>query len=199
MNQPPKISLAAIPTPLQRLDRTSRLLGANIWVKRDDLTGAAESGNKIRKLEFLVAEAIEQGADMLITCGGEQSNHSRAAAIAARKCGMDIHLILRRTTEGPTGNFLLDMILGATIRWVTPDEYVHRDELLAEEAEKFRKIGRKPYIIPEGGSNCLGIWGYVHAAQEAMAQARARTNGISATRIMQPIARRRTACISTIL
>jgi len=171
MIQPKRLSLALLPTPLHRLDRTSELYGASLWVKRDDLTGAVETGNKIRKLEFLAADALSKGADMLITCGGEQSNHSRATAIVARKLGMDVHLVLRRTAEGPSGNFLLDIILGASIRWVTPDEYENRDEILQEEAEKFRAKGRHPYIIPEGGSNALGIWGYVLAAQELAKQA----------------------------
>lgn len=172
MKQPEHIGLAMLPTPLHPLKRSSELIGASLWVKRDDLTGAAVSGNKIRKIEFLAADAISNGADVLITCGGEQSNHCRATAIVARRLGMDIHLLLRRTAEGPSGNFLLDMILGATIRWVTPEEYEHRDELLVEEADKLRRNGRKPYIIPEGGSNALGIWGYVLAAKELIQQAR---------------------------
>ncbi len=170
MREPERLKLALLPTPFYRLERTSELLGVEVWVKRDDLTGTAETGNKIRKLEYLVAEAFAQGADTLITCGGEQSNHSRATAVVARRLGMDVHLVLRRTGEGPTGNWLLDLILGATFRWVTPEEYERRDEILAEEAEALRLSGKRPYVIPEGGSNALGIWGYVNAAREFSAQ-----------------------------
>lgn len=168
--EPKRISLALLPTPLSRLERTSKLWGVDVWVKRDDLTGAVETGNKVRKLEFVMAEALEQGADMVITCGGEQSNHCRATAAVARKLGLDVVLMLRRTGEGPTGNWLLDMILGAEFVWVTPEEYKQRDELMAQLADEYRKRGRKPYIIPEGASNPLGAMGYFHAAHEVYAQ-----------------------------
>ncbi|MCD6418623.1 D-cysteine desulfhydrase family protein [bacterium] len=170
-HSPQREFLAMLPTPFYKMTRLSQKYGASLWVKRDDLTGAAESGNKIRKLEFLAADALSKGADIILTCGGEQSNHSRATAIVARRLGMDVHLVLRRTSEGPSGNLLLDMILGATVRWVTPEEYEHHEEILLEEADKLKGYGRKPYIVPEGGSNSLGIWGYVLAAEEAHRQA----------------------------
>jgi len=184
MKQPNREIFAMLPTPLYFLERSSAKYNASLWVKRDDLTGAAESGNKIRKLEFLAADAISHGADTLLTCGGEQSNHSRATAIVAKRLGMDVHFILRRTSEGPSGNLLLGFILGATVRWVTPEEYEHHDEILAEEAEKIRKAGKTPYIIPEGGSNHIGIWGYVIAAQEAHKQA--QELGISIDYVIVP-------------
>lgn len=171
IKEPKKLEFAMLPTPLERLEQTSKDLGVSLWVKRDDLTGSAESGNKIRKLEYLAADAASHNANVLITCGGEQSNHCRATAIVARKLGMAIHLVLRRTAEGPTGNFLLDMILGASIRWVSPDEYINRDEIMDEEAEKLRALGLKPYIVPEGGSNSIGVWGYFSAAKEILGQA----------------------------
>ncbi|RKZ35166.1 D-cysteine desulfhydrase family protein [bacterium] len=170
--KPNKISLATLPTPLIPLKRTLRESEINIWVKRDDLTGSAESGNKIRKLEFLCADALQKNSDVLISCGGEQSNHCRAVAIVARRLGMDVHLVLRRTGEGPTGNWLLDIILGATFRWVTAKQYEHHDEIMEEEAQKLRQQGKNPYIIPEGGSNSLGVWGYFTAAEEIITQCR---------------------------
>ena len=169
---PEKLSLAMLPTPLCKLERTSSQFGAKLWTKRDDMTGSIVSGNKIRKLEFLFADAVENDADTIITCGGEQSNHCRATAAIARRLGMGIHLVLRRTAEGASGNLLLDIVLGASMRWVTPKEYEHRNEIMAEEAEVFRSKGKKPYIIPEGGSNPLGIWGYFLAAYETIEQAK---------------------------
>jgi len=168
--KPEKLNVAMLPTPLEFLQRTSERLDEKVWIKRDDLTGSAKSGNKIRKLEFLAAQALSEGADVLISCGGEQSNHCRAVALVARKLGMDVHLVLRRTGEGPTGNWLLDIILGATFRWVTPQQYEHKDAIMAEEAEKLRMQGKNPYIVPEGGSNALGVWGYFTAAQETFEQ-----------------------------
>ncbi len=171
MREPGKVKLIGVlPTPLEHLERFSRAYGVDLWVKRDDLTGAAESGNKIRKLEYFAADILDKGADVLITCGGEQSNHCRAVALVARRLGMDVHLVLRRTGEGPSGNWLLDLILGATFRWVSPEQYRNRDAVMAEEAEEFRAKGRNPYIIPEGGSNALGVWGYFSAARELAAQ-----------------------------
>ena len=171
-NMPSRVSLAMLPTPLVFAARTSAKIGAKVWIKRDDLTGSVESGNKIRKLEFLVADALSKNADVLISCGGEQSNHCRAVAAVARRLGMDVHLVLRRTGEGPTGNWLLDLIFGATFRWVTAEEYERHDEIMLEEAEKLKKTGKNPYIIPEGGSNALGVWGYFNAAQEIIAQSK---------------------------
>ncbi|HLU67491.1 MAG TPA: D-cysteine desulfhydrase family protein [Kofleriaceae bacterium] len=167
---PDRVELARTPTPLERLDRTGAALGVELLVKRDDLTGAELSGNKVRKLEFLLAEARAEGADVIVTCGGEQSNHCRASAMAAARLGMSAHLLLR--TADPAhppalgGNILLDRVAGATIQWITPAEYARRAELMAAVAESLRRAGRRPYVIPEGGSNALGAWGYVRAAEE---------------------------------
>lgn len=167
---PQKLKLANVPTPLEYLRDLSETMNLSLWVKRDDLTGCAESGNKIRKLEYLVADAMSSGANTLITCGGEQSNHCRATAIVARKLGMNVHLVLRRTGEGPTGNFLLDTVLGATIRWVSPEEYKERDKIMDEEAKKINSSDGKAYVIPEGGSNYLGMLGYVDCSKEFIDQ-----------------------------
>jgi|JI10StandDraft_1071094.scaffolds.fasta_scaffold41622_6 D-cysteine desulfhydrase len=167
---PPRVSLARTGTPLQPLPRTSAALGVEVLVKRDDLTGAELSGNKVRKLEFLFAEALTAGADTVITCGGEQSNHCRATALAAARLGLACRLILR--TDDPaappaaTGNILLDRLAGATVRWISRPAWADRAALLAEEAEAVRAAGGVPYVIPEGGSNATGSWGYVACAEE---------------------------------
>lgn len=173
MNSPRKASLARLGTPLQPLARTSEALGVEVLVKRDDLTGAELSGNKVRKLEFLIAEAQDQGADVVITCGGEQSNHARATAFAAARVGMASVLILRTddpaAPPAPTGNILLDRLAGAALRWISRADWARRGELLAAEAERQRAAGRRPYVIPEGGSNATGSWGYVECARELVA------------------------------
>jgi D-cysteine desulfhydrase len=167
---PRRVSLARVGTPLQPLPRTSDALGVEVLVKRDDLTGVELSGNKVRKLEFLFAEAQDQGADLVITCGGEQSNHARATALAAARLGLGAHLVLRcDDPEAPpatTGNILLDRLAGATITWISRAQWRERNELMAAEAARLRGAGRTPYIIPEGGSNAMGSWGYVECARE---------------------------------
>ncbi len=170
---PDRIPLARIPTPLEKLPGTSEHLGVEVWAKRDDLTGAELSGNKVRKLEFLFADARAQGADTVITCGGEQSNHCRATALAATRLGLRSVLLLRTADPArppaATGNILLDRLAGAEIVWVTPDEYRRRDQLFEREAARLRAAGRRPYVIPEGGSNAVGSWGYVGCAAELVA------------------------------
>src|SRR5690242_14751036 len=170
MSTPRKVSLARLGTPLLRLDRTTSALGVEILVKRDDLTGAELSGNKVRKLEYLFAEAADQGADTVITCGGEQSNHARATALAAARLGLACRLLLRTDEPGRpppvTGNILLDRLAGAGIRWISRGDWTRRNELMAAEADALRNTGARPYVIPEGGSNGLGSWGYVACAAE---------------------------------
>jgi D-cysteine desulfhydrase len=169
---PERIVLARLPTPLERLERAGARLGIELLVKRDDQTGAELSGNKVRKLEFLLADARAQGADTVVTCGGQQSNHSRATAVAATRLGMRSHLVLR--TADPdhpppaTGNILLDRLAGADIQWITLAEWARRDQLMAEAAERLARAGRRAYVIPEGGSNALGAWGYLRAVAEEL-------------------------------
>ena len=167
---PPQINLARLPTPVQPLRRTGEKLGVDLYVKRDDLTGAALSGNKIRKLEFVLADALAQKADTIISCGGAQSNHCRATAIAAAMLGLNCRLLLR--TPDPSrppsadGNILLDRMAGAEIVWISPEDYIRRDEFMQREGASLEAAGRQPYLIPEGASNALGAWGYIRAAQE---------------------------------
>jgi len=167
--EPPRFRLANTPTRGHWL-RYGEKLGTKIWVKRDDHTGAELSGNKVRKLEYLMAEALQQQATHVVTCGGEQSNHARATAMAAAQLGLKSVLILRcDNPEAPpaaTGNILLDRLVGAEIRWITRPAWRDRNRLLAEEAERIRSAGGRPYIIPEGGSNALGSWGYLRAMRE---------------------------------
>jgi D-cysteine desulfhydrase len=167
---PPRVPLARIPTPIEPLKRMSARLGVDLYVKRDDLTGVELTGNKVRKLEFVLADALQQKADIVLTCGGAQSNHCRATAVAAARLGLRSRLILR--TPDPfnppalEGNLLLDRLAGSDIVWITPQQYKRRDEIFAREAERLRRAGSNPYVIPEGASNALGAWGYIYAAAE---------------------------------
>ncbi len=174
MKHVPRLRLARLPTPLERLDRLSSRLGVDLWIKRDDLTGGVETGNKLRKLEYLLAEARGQGADTLVTCGGIQSNHARATAAVAARLGMRSVLVLRTADPaadpGFEGNVLLDRLLGARLVLITPGEWKDRTARMDAVAEDERRAGRKPYVIPEGGSNALGALGYVHAAEEIAGQ-----------------------------
>ena len=168
-NEPKWISLAHLPTPIHKLDKLTALLdGPEMYVKRDDLTGSGLSGNKVRKLEYLLADALEGNADTLITCGGIQSNHARATAIAAVQNGMRSVLVLRGEREVPyDGNIFLDRLVGADIRLVSEEQYALRIEQIMEQvAGELRDQGRRPYIIPEGGSNPIGVWGYIRASGE---------------------------------
>src|SRR5689334_6843711 len=146
---PDRIKRARLPTPVEPARRLSNKLGVELLVKRDDLTGAALSGNKIRKLEFLFADARAEDADTVITCGGEQSNHCRATAVAAVENGFAPFLLLR--TENPAqpppaeANILLDKLVGAEVRWVSREEYRRRAEIFLEVAEELRARGRRPY------------------------------------------------------
>jgi len=169
---PERVSLAHLPTPIERLERLEKVFeGPEIWVKRDDLTGIGKTGNKVRKLEFLCAAAQRETAEVLITCGGIQSNHARATAVAASKLGMKSHLVLRDSTGGDVdGNLFIDRLVGAEVTFITPQEYEHRDEIMARVADDWTAKGHRPYVIPEGGSNALGALGYVVAMEELAKQ-----------------------------
>jgi D-cysteine desulfhydrase len=171
---PPRLDIARLPTPIAPLRRTSEWLGGPaLWIKRDDLTGTVLSGNKIRKLQYAVAAAQREGADVLVTCGGLQSNHCRATAALARMVGLDVVLVLRGTEPARVeGNYLLDKLFAAEIRFVTPEQYADKDAVMAEVAEELRRRGRTPFVIAEGCSMPIGCWGYIEAAAEiAAAQA----------------------------
>jgi len=166
------LSLARLPTPLHRLDRLSAEVGCELWVKRDDLTGFGLSGNKVRKLDLLMADAVEHDADTVVTCGGLQSNHCRATAVACRQLGMEPVLLLRgERPDVVDSNLLLDELLGATVELCSAEDYRdRRNERMASMAAELRAQGRRPYVIPEGGSNGLGALGFARAAGEVLEQ-----------------------------
>lgn len=171
----PSVPLARLPTPLERLDRASAAFGVELWCKRDDLTGVGLTGNKVRKLEWLLGDAVARGADTVITTGGIQSNHARATAVACRRLGLRPVLLLRGAPPAtPESNLLLDALLGAEVHWCTPEVYrAARNERMAELADQVRAAGGRPYVVPEGGSNGLGALGYAAAAAELADQMRA--------------------------
>jgi D-cysteine desulfhydrase family pyridoxal phosphate-dependent enzyme len=166
----PRVHFAHLPTPIEELPRlTEYLEGPKILVKRDDQTGLAFGGNKTRKLEFLVAEALEQGARMLITGGALQSNHCRQTAAAAARFGMDCTLVLNGEMPAqPSANLLLDQMFGAEI--VTVADRAYRDQTLQETFDKATAAGRRPYLVPYGGSSPTGALGYAFAVEEFMKQ-----------------------------
>jgi L-cysteate sulfo-lyase len=172
----PRIRLGHLPTPLEPMERLSRHLGGpKLWIKRDDCTGLSTGGNKTRKLEFLCADARAQGADMLITQGATQSNHARQTAAAAARLGLDCLILLEDRTGSTdpaytqSGNVLMDKLHGASVSR-RPGGADMQAEMEAV-AEAMRREGRKPYVIPGGGSNPIGALGYVNAAQELVTQA----------------------------
>jgi D-cysteine desulfhydrase family pyridoxal phosphate-dependent enzyme len=168
----PRKELATLPTALQPLPRLSAYLGdkVEIWIKRDDNTGLALGGNKARKLEFLVADALAKGCDTLITAGGPQSNHCRMTAAAAAKMGMECHLVFNsRQFEATQGNLLLDRLLNAKTHFCPGVEDISRE--MSKLAEDLAASGRRPYVIPIGGSTAIGALGYVAAVRELLFQA----------------------------
>ncbi|QDR78943.1 D-cysteine desulfhydrase family protein [Sporomusa termitida] len=170
---PERINLANLPTPIDKLARLSAQLGGpTIYVKRDDQTGSELSGNKVRKLEYVIHEALQQGADTLITCGGVQSNHCRATAAAAARLGLKATLVLRGSPAAAVaGNLLLDRLLGADIRWVTEAEYRdHRHDIMDNIKAELSRQGHNAYVIPEGASSGLGAFGYYSALAEIIRQ-----------------------------
>ena len=157
--------LGFFPTPLVTLDNLSdRLGGPRILMKRDDQTGLASGGNKVRKLEFLIGEALSQGCDTVITGGAAQSNHCRQTAAAAAACGLTCHLVLGGKEPGILdGNLLLDDLLAARIHWT--GEF-RKGEKIPEIVEQLESKGNKPYVIPYGGSSTTGAVGFVEAVSE---------------------------------
>lgn len=176
MTETGRVRLAHLPTPLEPLERLSAELGGpRIWVKRDDCTGLAGGGNKTRKLEFLLGDALGQDADTVLTTGAVQSNHARQTAAACAKLGLDCELFLKRRVRGRglsydrSGNVLLDRLIGARMTYLSGD--TDTEEAMEERAAKLREVGRRPYVIPAGGSNAIGASGYVECAQELCRQA----------------------------
>ncbi|MEW6084525.1 MAG: D-cysteine desulfhydrase family protein [Chloroflexota bacterium] len=170
MNKIPRLKFAHLPTPIEELPRLSdHLAGPHLFVKRDDQTGLAFGGNKTRKLEFLVAEALEQGANTLISGGALQSNHCRQTAAAAARFGLECVLVLNgQMPDTPSANLLLDRLFGAQIVAI-PDRN-ERDRVLQETFDKAVADGRKPYLVPYGGSSPTGALGYAFAMEELMKQ-----------------------------
>ncbi|ABR46819.1 pyridoxal phosphate-dependent enzyme, D-cysteine desulfhydrase family [Alkaliphilus metalliredigens QYMF] len=173
MTIPKSLKLANLPTKIEKLERLSKSLGdINIYIKRDDQTGTEVSGNKVRKLEFAVQEALDQGCDYLITCGGIQSNHARATAAVAAKLDINSYLVLRSNGDDPVeGNYFLNKILGAEICLITPEEYRdNRMKVMEEIQRELAGQGHKAYILPEGASNGIGTFGYYQAMEEILEQ-----------------------------
>ncbi len=170
----PRVRLGHLPTPLEPMPRLSEALGAEIWIKRDDCTGLSTGGNKTRKLEYLMAEAREAGADMVMTQGAVQSNHARQTAAAAARMGMGCHVLLEdragyaNDNYLSNGNVLLDRLHGASVE--RHPNGADMPELMEAAAERARAEGRTVYTIPGGGSNPTGALGYVNCALEVMAQ-----------------------------
>lgn len=173
----PRLELGFLPTPLVPLERLSaRLGGPRLWLKRDDCTGLATGGNKTRKLEYLLADAIRQQADAIVTFGAVQSNHARQTAAACAAAGLPCHLVLARKVPWPhphydtSGNVLLDRLLGADVQVVAPDAFADARAALLDRLER---DGRLPYVIPVGGSSHVGAMGYARCAMELMEQSQA--------------------------
>ncbi len=168
---PERIRLANLPTPIEQFNSHE---GYNIYVKRDDYTGIELSGNKVRKLEFLIADAKKKGADVLITTGAYQSNHARATAAAALRTGMKSHLLLTGEDEPlVAGNYLLDVTFGAEMTLVKPENFYKSVEIMQAIAEEYAKEGDNAYIIPLGASNEIGNLGYLNAFYEILEQEKA--------------------------
>ena len=165
----PRLPLAFTPTPLQKTERLAKKIGIkSLYIKRDDQTGLALGGNKVRKLEFLLADAQKNNADIILTVGGPQSNHCRMTAAAARACGFECALIFGGSEiQEVQGNMVLDKLLKA--KWYFAGEQ-DRDIKMQEIADMYSKQGKKPYVIPLGGSNALGAMGYVNAGLELAQQ-----------------------------
>lgn len=167
-----RLPLAFLPTPIHELSRLSAALsGPKLLIKRDDQTGLATGGNKTRKLEFLAADALSQGADTLITAGAPQSNHCRQTAAAAARFGLNCELVFGGPRpSAPNGNLLLDVFFGAGLHFT---EKARRNETMRELAEELTHCGKTPYVIPVGGSNGCGALGYVEAVREVVEQLKA--------------------------
>ena len=167
-----KLRLGNFPTRIERLEKFSTIVKEHVYIKRDDQTGTEFSGNKIRKLEYSINEAINNECDTLITCGGIQSNHARATAATGIKLGLKSVLVLR-SDEKPEleGNYLIDKIMGADVRIISSEDYrERRQEIMENILKELEAKGRKGYIIPEGASNGIGTFGYLACFNEILEQ-----------------------------
>ena len=193
----PRVRLGVFPTPFYRLDRLSEQYGRGIWIKRDDLCGVALGGSKVRKLEFVLAEALDQGCDTVFTTGGAQSNHAALTAACAARLGMKCILLLkRRGVTEHRGNLVLDELFGAEVRLLDMDSY---DEIYAEMHRiggTLEQAGHKCCYIPVGASTALGAVGYVSGAREIAVQAMAAgvRLGTQSSPPLAPAARPPAAC-----
>jgi D-cysteine desulfhydrase len=185
MNKIARLNFAHLPTPIEELPNLSKALsGPRIFVKRDDQTGLAFGGNKTRKLEFLIAEAREQGADLLISGGAMQSNHCRQTAAAAARYGFECKLVLTGVKpQQATANLLLDQLFGAEI--ITVEDRAFRDEVLQKTFGDAVAAGKKPYLVPYGGSSPTGAMGYTFAMEELMQQIKGDLGGFQNLRGME--------------
>jgi L-cysteate sulfo-lyase len=179
----PRVRLAHLPTPLEPMERVSKHLGGpRLWIKRDDCTGLSTGGNKVRKLEFVLADALAAGADTVVTAGAMQSNHSRQTAAAAARLGLKCHLLLwnmtgyRERAYLENGNILLDHLHGATIHELSgvgaTDPLTYLNGEVDKVTRQLRERGARPYAIPVGASNARGALGYAGCAHELIAQAK---------------------------
>jgi D-cysteine desulfhydrase family pyridoxal phosphate-dependent enzyme len=169
-----RLALAHLPTPLEPADRLGAALdlapGA-LWIKRDDQTGLGGGGNKARKLEYLCADALEQSCDTLVTGGGRQSNHVRMTAAAANKLGLGCTIVIGGgRPDRPSGNLLLDELMGAEIVWAGDWAYYAVEAEITATCDRLRAAGRRPYAMPIGGASAVGALGYVQGGQELLAQ-----------------------------
>ena len=170
----PRVRLGVFPTPFYRLDRLSEQYGRGIWIKRDDLCGVALGGSKVRKLEFVLAEALDQGCDTVFTTGGAQSNHAALTAACAARLGMKCILLLkRRGVTEHRGNLVLDEVYGASVHFFDTDDYADIYEAMNERSIELAEEGHRAYPIPVGGSTTLGTLGYVGCVREIAQQAKA--------------------------
>ena len=170
---PPRFALAQLPTPIEILPLSPNPKSdIDIFIKRDDLTGSVLSGNKVRKLEFLFYDLLSSGRDTVITCGGVQSNHCRAVAAVCAMAGIECHLVMKgKEPKSATGNFFLSELFGAKFKFITVGEYEKNvNDIMQGLAAQLKSRGKKPYIIPEGGSDPLGVWGYIKALEEIKKQ-----------------------------
>lgn len=169
---PEKLNLAQLPTPIQKMERlTARWGGPSLYIKRDDLTGIAVSGNKVRKLEFSAAKALREGCAVLITCGGGQSNHARATAAVAARLGLRCHLVLTGAPDqAQQGNLFLNRLLGAEITFLPEASLEDFEAAMAARAADYSRQGEKALVIPLGASDATGTLGYTWAVKEMVAQ-----------------------------